>query len=54
MAIRNGVAKSRIGLSQAVSPWPEVNHTIISLSRYQRDSVSSTVTNSATDSRMLK
>ena len=35
-------------------PWPEVNQTIISLSRYQRDSVSSTVRNTVTDSRMLK
>jgi len=54
MAIRNGVANSRMGLSQAVSPWPEVNQTIISLSRYHLDKVSSTVRNSATERRMLK
>ena len=43
-----------IGRSHAVSPCPELNHTIISLSRYQRVSVSSTVTNTVTESRMLK
>ena len=37
-----------------VSAWPEVNQTIISLSRYHRDSVSSTVRNTVTDSKMLK
>jgi hypothetical protein len=43
-----------IGRSQAVSDCPELNQTIISLSRYQRESVSSTVTKIVTDSRMLK
>ena len=54
MASRKGVANNRIGRSHAVSPWPEVNHTTISLSRYQRDRVSNTVTNNATDNRILK
>ena len=34
------MANQRIGLSHAVNPWPDVNQTIISLSRYHRDSVS--------------
>ena len=38
----------------SASAWPEVNQTIISLSRYQRDSVSSTVRNTVTESRILK
>ena len=38
----------------AVSDWPDVNQTTISLSRYQRDNVSNTVRNSATDSSRFK
>ena len=54
IATKNGAPNQRIGRSHAVSPWPEVNQTIISLSRYQRDSVSSTVTKTVTESRILK
>ena len=54
MAITNGAANSAIGFSSEASDWPDVNHTIISLSRYQRVTVSSTVRNSATASRMLR
>jgi len=54
IASTNGAAKSAIGRRHAVSDWPDVNQTIISLSRYQRERVSSTVRNSATDNRMLR
>ena len=54
IATRNGAANSRIGFRHAVSDWPDVNQTTISLSRYQRDSVRSTVRNSATDSRRFR
>ena len=43
-----------MGFRQAVSDCPDVNHTTISLSRYQRDNVSNTVRNSATDSKRFK
>ena len=32
-----GQAKRNSGVRKAVSPWPLVNHTTISLSRYMRD-----------------
>ena len=53
---RPGTARRTAGSAcrQAVSDWPDVNQTTISLSRYQRDSVSSTVRNSATDSRRFR
>ena len=44
IAAKNGALNHRIGRRQAVSPTPEVNQTIISLSRYQRTRVSRTVT----------
>ena len=53
IATRNGAANSMIGRRSAVSDCPEVCQTIISLSRYQRESVSSTVRKIATASRML-
>jgi hypothetical protein len=54
IATRNGAENHRIGFRSAVSDCPEVIHTIISLSRYQRDSVSSTVRNSATASSTFR
>ena len=51
---KNGAANQSTGRITLARPWPEVNQTIISLSRYQRDSVRSTVRNTVTDSKMLK
>ncbi len=48
------MANQRIGRTHCARLWPEVNQTIISLSRYQRVSVISTVRNSVTDSSTLK
>src|SRR5438045_5064850 len=49
IATKNGAANHRIGFKQAVGLWPEVSQTIISLSRYQRESVKSTVRKTVTE-----
>ena len=54
IATKKGAANQRIGRRQSARPTPEENQTIISLSRYQRTSVSRTVMKTVTETRILK